>query len=225
MKMNRVAYIVAAIVSVVVPFNLHGQTLPVKRELTSDEILNIQMDGCTDWDNNPISFNHASMRDFLIKTHWCFQIPMGAVLLPDDDVKRYDFKPRSMKLKDVLEAIAASEPRYRWSVEDGVINLVPKENYPALLDVPISEFKAENSRIEFMIDNLEKMPEVRRRGEELGLHYGEKTYVSLAGRADLSLDCKGSNARGVLNAIAKLRNTLWLYKEFEYQGRKYYSFG
>lgn len=225
-KMNRVAYIIAAlIVFVFVPVNLHSQTLPVQPELTSDDILNIQMEGCTDLDNNPISFNHVSMREFLINVHWCSQIPMGAALLPDNDVKRYNFKPQGLKLKDVLDSIVVAEPRYKWSVEDGVINFVPRVDYPAILDVPVREFKAEKSRIEFMIDNLEAMPEVRRRGEELGLHYREKIYVSLLGRADLSLGCKDSNVRGVLNAIAKLRNTLWLYKEFEYQGKRYYSFG
>jgi hypothetical protein len=223
MKMNRIAYVAAVIVFVFVP--VYGQTQSGRRLVSSEEILNVQIDGCTDVDNNPISFNNVSMREFLINVHWCSQMPMGAVLLPDNVAKRYDFKPRSLKLKDVLESIAAAEPRYRWSVEDGVINLVPRVGYPALLDIPIGEFRVENSRIEFMFANLEAMPEVRRRAEELGLHYREKMYVSLLGRANLSLDCKNSNVRGVLNAVAQLRNTLWFYQEYEYEGKRYYSFG
>src|ERR1044071_1692604 len=104
MKMNRVVCTVAVIIFVFVPLNLRGQTPHSNRERTSGEMLNVQLDGCTDPDNNAVSFNHVSIREFLSNVQGCSQMPIGVVLLPDYGARRYDFKPQSLKLKDVLES-------------------------------------------------------------------------------------------------------------------------
>ena len=150
---------------------------------------------------------------------------MGVALLPDYQTKIYQLNPQSTRLKDVLDSITVAEPRYKWSVEDGVVNLIPRTIDLPLLDVPINEFQAENSRIEYLFDKLEAKAEVRQRAEQLNLKYKEfKFYVSLTGKADLSLSCKDTNVKQLLNTIAKLRNTIWFYREYNDKGEKYYSF-
>jgi hypothetical protein len=206
------------------PFDIYGQL--VNPHLRPADIPNLQIDGCIDSDNKPVAYGQVAMRQFLVNVQWCSQIPMGAVLMADSETKLYDFKPRSLRLRDVLESIIIAEPRYNWSIEDGVVNIFPRANYPPLLSMPIREFQARNSRIEFMIDQLEAMPEVRQCGQELGLNYWPKIgYVSLFGRANLTLELKDSDVRGTLNSIVKLSNSLWFYKEFDVKGKKYYSFG
>ena len=142
----------------------------VHSNLRAEEIPELQLEQCLDADGKPPAYSQVSLKQFLINVHWCSQVPMGAVLFADSKTKQYDFKPRSFRLRDVLESIIVAEPRYEWTIEDGVINVLPRADYPALLRVPIREFKAKNSRLVFMIDQLEAMPEVRQRADVLSLN-------------------------------------------------------
>jgi hypothetical protein len=48
-------------------------------------------------------------------------------------------------LGDVLRTIVKADLRYRWNIEDGVVNLVPSKGLPAMMAMRINEFDSEDA--------------------------------------------------------------------------------
>lgn len=167
-----------------------------------------------------------------------------AFLKGEDGDQRYSFSPKSLKLRDLLDGIVAVEPRYRWEIEEGSINLLPVEDYK-LLGQPISEFKMENATVQEMIDALKQRPEFKRALAELKLSEppepsaGDENgfAISMAiGRPReqkkrFSLERKNGTVRQILNEMVRTAGCgLWSYHEWDWRDsagteRRYFKLG
>ncbi|MGH9897978.1 MAG: hypothetical protein ACRD4L_03895, partial [Pyrinomonadaceae bacterium] len=70
-------------------------------------------------------------------------------------------------LRDALESIVSVNPKYKWEISRGVINLVYRNSGPPFLDLPVDKFEVVDVNIDEAVDYLLKMPEVKKREAEL----------------------------------------------------------
>jgi hypothetical protein len=198
------------------------------KRTSAEEILGSRVAGCADIENNPISFDaETTITKQLYNLRACLEIPVGIVFSNGVRETRYQFKPSGQSARDVLNSIIAIVPRYKWSVEDGVINLFPEADYPPLLGHRLSEFKVENASTRSILDALENRTEVRKRASELGFD-GPQIYTVFIGFVDTrkySLSCRDCSVRDVLNRISRLDGSSWMYAEYWDEGKKKYRFG
>lgn len=136
------------------------------------------------------------------------------------------FMPLGASLKDILDLIVTYDPAYRWSVEDNVINLLPKDGEPALLKTLINSFRLDSpTTIDSAVKQLMALPEVQKQEKEL--HTGVGLHLIVGGRSakdpKITLDCSNMTLREVLNAIVRAYGrAVWSYREFRCEGRNQY---
>jgi hypothetical protein len=68
--------------------------------------------------------------------------PAGAVFIDGCEAPEQTLVsiPSTYSLADVFDLLTAVFTTHNWSVRDGVINLLPKQNLPAILDTPVERF-------------------------------------------------------------------------------------
>jgi hypothetical protein len=134
--------------------------------------------------------------------------------------------PLGASLKDILNLIVTYDPAYRWSIEDNVINLLPKDGEPALLKTRINSFRLDSpTTIDSAVEQLMKLPEVQKQEKELGTSTGLKLIVGLrsAKNPKIILDYRDMTLREVLNAIVRAYGwAVWSYRERQCEGRNQY---
>jgi len=205
-----------------------GQSSQSAKGRSAEEILNTGVADCRDIEDNPISFNgETTITKQLFNLRECLESPVGIVFSSGVRETHYKFKPSGQKARDVLDSIVAVAPGYKWSIEGGVINLIPEGDYPPLLDYRLPEFKADNASTRAILDALENMPGVRKRATELGFD-GPQVYTFFIGLVDTrkyNLSCRACSVRDVLNSISRLDGSSWMYAEYRDEGQKKYRFG
>ncbi len=68
---------------------------------------------------------------------------------------------RDATLRDILNGIVESEPRYQWRESDGYIEVLPTSGSSILLDTPVASFQVKDVRRGEAIDQLMTLPEVQ----------------------------------------------------------------
>lgn len=135
--------------------------------------------------------------------------------------------PLGASLRDVLDLIVAADPGYQWTADDDVVNLLPKESIPALLETPIKRFRLSRpTDLDSALAQLLARPEVRQRESELHTSTGLKLFVGGASKNDpkIILNCKNLTLREALNAIVQAYGkAVWSYRERHCGGQKVYS--
>ncbi|MEW6130730.1 MAG: hypothetical protein AB1757_27110 [Acidobacteriota bacterium] len=123
-------------------------------------------------------------------------------------------------LREAMNTIVNANPEYRWQINDGVINLLPVQDEPSLLNVRISKLKVKDARsIETIRSNLFELPEVKEAIAKLQLTPGVKFIVGPIPldperRPKYSLECENVTVREALNAIVRAHGrAAWEYKE------------
>lgn len=130
---------------------------------------------------------------------------------------------RGASLGQALDALVSLDRRYRWHVDDGVINLLPASDEPALLRTQIARFsprKVFSARE--ALSRLLTLDEIKGAMEELGLKAGIAVFVSPGSRHPkaFSLSLMDVTLRQALNAIARAQGTgIWEYIETHCRGR------
>jgi hypothetical protein len=108
-------------------------------------------------------------------------------------------------LRQVLDALVRADPRYRWEVDNGVLDLLPAAGEPSLPKTQIPRFQAESVKsVDSAIGQIEQMPEVTQRMADLGLGYGIRSWVGPTNPKappPFDVNCVGLTLRGVLNEI------------------------
>jgi hypothetical protein len=178
--------------------------------------------------NECVHIEHISTTDFLLDSLNWQRIPVGVALLPDDDGHtRFDFAPTGQTVQHVLDAAVATDPRYQWTLEKGVVNLTPRAGVPTLLDVRLSRFNRENAIPDVLFESLAGMPAVRDRAVALGFT-GPHWFAFRIGLIDTrksSIDCRDCTVRDVLNEIVRQSGGTWMYREFVNGKERTYYFG
>ena len=171
---------------------------------------------------------NTTAQDLLTDALGWLKIPSG-IALPTSDAgsTRFYFHPSDLSVRNILDSIVAADPRYGWSIEGGVINLLPKSDPPPLLDVRLAEFSQKEVPMKVMFEALEIMPEVRRRAAELGFSESQGGFgfqIGLIDTRKYTVKCQNCTVREALNSIVSQSGSFWIYREYNYEGKKTYRF-
>lgn len=130
---------------------------------------------------------------------------------------------RGVSLREALDALVSLDRRYRWQVDDGVINLLPASDEPALLATQVPRFSVKKVlSAREALGQLLALDEIKSAMEELGLKSGIALFVSPGSPHPkaFSVRVKDVTLRQALNAIARAQGTaIWEYIETHCQGR------
>ena len=141
----------------------------------------------------------------------------------EEDTFKQSWNPLNAPLRQVLDSIVEADPRFRWQVEEGVVNLLPASGEPPLLGVRISDFHVENvAEASDALSKLLALPEVKRRMSDLRLKHGLNIFVSPSQPRpkEFSVSCKGVTLREALNSIARAQGrAIWQYTEIRCDGK------
>jgi len=161
-------------------------------------------------------------------------VPGGiAVLQGRVEQAKHKWEPAAGPLGKTLDSIAATDPDYRWILEEGVVNLVPARGVPRLLGLRIARFDVKaGTDPRYAIQQLFDMPEVRKRMSELALTYPR--FTSLQGPVRIAkrdvkptetgtepqVHCQNVTLQAALNAIVRAHGrAVWAYREVPSGGR------
>jgi hypothetical protein len=141
----------------------------------------------------------------------------GCARLPEVEVRF-----SGTTLREALDSIVVSDPRYGWEVKDGVVDLLPVAAVPALLGIRISAFDSKDAKdIASAGTFLFALPEIRDGAAKLGLAKngsGTGLYAIVPGspppHKPLDVHLRGVTVLDALNAIVRAnRRGVWVYRE------------
>jgi hypothetical protein len=126
---------------------------------------------------------------------------------------------QSGTLKTVLDSLITQEPRYKWELRDGVINITPitarDEFLAQFLETKVAKFEPPTGTTDkFKLrDGVLALPEVRRLLESRGVTVKPYDYPyrrSIYSDDNVNLTMTNTDVRGVLNNIARrTEHKLW----------------
>lgn len=218
-KLQRVVPFVGALFVLTFSVGSYAQTPDNPVPPAVDNKLNRPLPKTKSYANRPLS---KVIEDAIFVS----QVPGGVAYLPQEQNELHFNKALSNPTyRDVFNAIVAADPRYKWEVTDGTINFVPVNNYPELLNTPISEFNAEGAYNLQLIKALEQLPEVQQRAKELGFCTadcpGTTNVARLSSATLVTIHCANLTLRDVLNSIVRANgNAVWSYTEETRDGKK-----
>jgi hypothetical protein len=139
-----------------------------------------------------------------------YQFPAGIEIESSDNVadkdKRISIYVFQKPLEFALNEIVRANPRYRWELNEGVVNLLPKEASESLVEIKIEKFEAINMKRIDVRKAIGDIPELGEKLKSLGLEF---TTISVWPNKDkrdtmiLTVDIKDTTLKSVLNEIAK----------------------
>src|SRR5262249_6415978 len=125
-----------------------------------------------------ISFKRSEIINALTQALQIARLPGGVVRMEDLKSPDQESFLAGPGLGDLLRKITDVTPTYRWSIEDGVVNLVPATREPALLNLQLKEFNVGNAQSLYEALNLLlAKPEVQKQIADLKLNTGLNIIV------------------------------------------------
>jgi hypothetical protein len=167
----------------------------------------------------------------LLTTRVAFQAALGPARTPGgvasvygcDDPPTQVFRGMGQKIGEAMDQLVSADPRYRWEVDDGVINLLPSPAEPALLKTRIPPLDVDDiTSAQAGLGRIEQLPEVRRAMADLKLTWGLNVFSTLMSPhpKTFSVHFKGGTVRGALNAFARAEgSSIWDYVERHCNGQ------
>ena len=137
------------------------------QEIASEDILQRKVPG------NELEFH--STPDVFYASLGRTRLPGGMVRLVDceQDTLMQSWRPSNSPLSQVLDTMVATDPRYRWQMQDGVVNLLPAAGEPTLLKTRLNEFDLEDiGSVREALARLLALPEVKKGMRDLHLKPG-----------------------------------------------------
>jgi hypothetical protein len=132
-----------------------------------------------------------------------------------------------------MNTLVAANPNYRWWLELGVVNLIPREGVP-LLGTKIGNFQmdATDREIPAVLQDLVWLPEVQKRAAELGLKpgfgQGGPSAVPLhpvpREPVPIHISLQNLSLRDALNKVVQSSgHMIWIYHERDCNAVKTYT--
>jgi hypothetical protein len=156
-----------------------------------------------------------------------YKVPIGLEVAYDDDLlkdSRIAIHLNPGNLGDALNAVVAEKPAYKWKIEEGVINLFPKEEnrdvlLSTLLDTQLLTFSSRKglSRLDLR-EQLTGAPEIRNLLDAYGV-VADNGAISMyevypLGR-NYSLNGANLTVRSVLNRVIRDSETkFWFINRY-----------
>jgi hypothetical protein len=150
------------------------------------------------------------------------------------DAPTHNLTPTGSTLSEALDSIVLAHPQYRWYIDQGVVNLVPSDDVPPLLEVQVGEFEIRPTEtIDAMLGKLLMTPEVQhgiaqlQLKREIGLASLERPGFKRVEEDDGStFRYQNLTVRKALNAIARAHgNAVWNYREQRCNAEDKFSIG
>jgi hypothetical protein len=163
-------------------------------------------------------------------------VPGGVVTISTCGGERsHNLTPLGPTLRDALDSIVIADPQYRWYIDQGVVNFVPANDEPTLLNGVIANFKVESDKtLDLIVGELLALPEVKEAATGLNLSQGfteigissleRPGYSKKEEKKGCDFDLQTISVREALNAIARARGkAVWSYQEKRCNGVKEFS--
>jgi hypothetical protein len=125
-----------------------GRQTPVKHDPLIDPVMNYEESG---HDFSATLWNVAQK----------YHLPIGLDLEAPLKPKLIFVHVSGGLVADVLNAVVAQEPNYKWVEVDGVVNVMPRQNPASMLDLQISNFRVTNATLFDVHAAIVSLPEVR----------------------------------------------------------------
>ena len=135
----------------------------------------------------------------------------------DSTIENFAFAPKSLRFRDLLDSIVAAEPRYQWKEKDGIVDLIPKDNYP-VLEASVTRFVLKNATKEEMINRLQSTPEFLSATLKAGVQ--KNLGMSFDGICTKTpqkntINMYNATVQEILNEIVRLNGlSVWRYREY-----------
>lgn len=169
-----------------------------------------------------ITFNNDDEELFLKTFARRASVPLGFYQLngKDGERKKISVSVKQETIRNILDKFIESDPRYKWEVVDGVINIIPKEQ-PSLLKVSVSKVDFVNIKLEDAEFAILELPEVRLALSELNISASKISINndSVSNKSLFSLRLESTNIQQILNEI--LRNKYGYYWTVEQYGKNF----
>jgi len=143
-----------------------------------------------------------------------YGVTIGLEVDPLEPRPRARFEIKDATLKDVLNAITQSAPRYQWRENGEFIEVLPVRGSNPLLDTSISNFRVSDFSKREAVNQLVNLSEVQDNMRTMRLNLQESGDASREKKGDrLSINLESVTMRQALNVIAKESGTrFWIFR-------------
>ncbi len=168
-----------------------------------------------------------STQESFIRTLRTERNPAGIVVVNRDCVVA-ETKPQIERdytsLQAALNSIVRQDPWYSWSIEQGVVNLIPTNDEPDFLKIQVNKFRLDGDlNTNLALEKLLRLPEVKQKAAEINLNSG-LMYIGLSSsrntKSRLKFELKNITVRQALNEIVRRDGiAVWRYYESNCNGK------
>jgi hypothetical protein len=108
-------------------------------------------------------------------------------------------------LREVLDELMGDDSPYDWRAENNFVNIFPKQAYPNVLDIRVSEFNIDNQNKFEIRTALYALPEMKAALNEQHLLPGEVFIIKplTANKERFSVQLHNTTIRAILNTIGQ----------------------
>jgi hypothetical protein len=139
-----------------------------------------------------------------------YRLRVGLDLETPPDRRSLSVKVLRGNVADVLNAIVAQEPGFKWAEVNGVVNIGRRRQRNGLLNVRIAQFHIKDARYDQVDRAIDSLPEVKNWMQDNHLTRGPAAFVVIGGvgpgqpfKPLVSLDLRKITLREILNGIAQ----------------------
>ena len=176
-----------------------------------------------------IDATNADVSDVLRELAVNYHIPCGMEFISSNDASSSKHKVTihvvDQKVKDVLDRVVGQDPRYRWTLSDGTIDVMPSNKSDSILDIEIPAVHLHNATVNEASREIMGLEPVKASLDTRHLGAGEfHPWKPSQGTNDvrINIDSSPSTLRQLLNQIAQ-QTQFWSAAQF---GSEYWiSFG
>lgn len=144
-------------------------------------------------------------------------------------------------LEETMQALVKGNPTYKWEVKDRVVDLLPENGIPELLNTHVGHFDSDiatdNLAPFSVLNELSNLPEVRLQAERLGMSTsgffgccGAGTPGVAAGgqeqKSPVKIRISELSLRDAFDSVVRsYGHYIWVYTESQCKGKKTYYVG
>lgn len=148
-----------------------------------------------------------------------YKVPVGLEIISytksKGEGKKINVDFRKGTLSELLDQVVREDPRYKWEVVSGVINVFPREGADSLLGTKVKRFQVSQQNRDETKRAIFNLPEVSSALSQRGIQPSQIAFSVSSGKdkVRLSLDLQGTSVRDILNEIAKT-TSFWVTTRF-----------
>jgi hypothetical protein len=139
-----------------------------------------------------------------------YGVPFGIELNREVKQRAISVKVSEGTVADVIGAVVAQAPGYRWAEVNGVVDVIPQDVSDSVLELRIARFSVKNAAAEDIRPAVVSLPEVKAwlaQNHVVERSFGTPLFpAQRAGLPRISLDLSNVTLREILNRVVKEAN-------------------